>query len=111
MIYNREKLIEIARPYFKDDSVKKMYVVEDGNLFYENAKSYATAHAKRLDVKLYTITRDDFVKKTVVVKNDEPKEKSLREQAKKLGLTIPGRASDETIQKMIDDHKSESKAE
>jgi len=106
MLYPKEKLIEIAKPYF-EGGVKVIYASEDGNMFYDNAKSYADAHSKRLDTRLYKLTKEDMAENKP--KTPPSKEPTLRERAKSLGLTVPGRASDETIQKMIDSASEQNK--
>jgi hypothetical protein len=114
MRYDRVKLIEKAKPYFKSEGVNKMFATEDGNMFYENAANYAKAHANRCKVKLFTITKEDIFVKSEPKKEevkDENKELSVRDKAKELGLKVPGRASNETIQKMIDEHLAENKTE
>jgi hypothetical protein len=111
MRYDRDKLVEKAKPYFKNPDVKKMYATSDGNMFYESGSNFAKAHSKHHDLKLFDITREDYVVKPEEPIINEGTEKTPREIAKELGLNVPGRASKETIQKMIDEHLEKNKKE
>ena len=113
MRYDKTKLLEKAKPYFRNPEINKLFVTEDGNIFYSNASNYAKAHSKHHDLKLYTIVREDYEgkKEPEVKKEDESTGKKPREIAKELGLNVPGRASNETIQKMIDEHLANNKTE
>lgn len=115
MGYSKEKLKEIARPYFEDEKVKSLFVTEDNQVFYENAANYAEAHSKIKDVKLHQFTSKDFEDIKIDDKNEpEPVsigEESLRDKAKKLGIKVPGRASDTKIQELIDEKLNENAGE
>lgn len=76
MIYSKDKLKEIAKPHFKE-GINKIYITSDGNVFHENAITYAMAHKKQNKLEIETFTTEDFQeeKKVLKVKKVEKEEK------------------------------------
>lgn len=106
MKYSREKLIELAKPYFTQD-IEMMHATEDGHFFHKGSLNYAKDHAAPLGLVIEDIFLEDIKpsKKQVVVKpekvEDENSKAELIEEAKKLGLKVDGRMNEETIKNLI----------
>ena len=62
-----EELKKLARTYIKDD-VKKVYITEDKNVFYEKNHTDAINHSKRLKIKVFTFTDKDLIEPKKEVK-------------------------------------------
>ena len=58
-MYSKDQLIERGEHFFNDPNVEVMYATEDGQFFHENAKNYATGHAKSQKCHCFKITRAD----------------------------------------------------
>ena len=70
MIYTKKELLAIAAPILKN-GVSKLYATQDGNIFYENAITYANEHNQYIKGNgVIEFTLEDIEVKEVV---NEPK--------------------------------------
>lgn len=83
-----EKLHEIAKEYFDaDKKLESLYITDDGNVFYVEAKSFMDAHCKQNKTKPNLVKREDLKQKKseskTVAKKPEPKEAPKENSDKK----------------------------
>jgi len=72
----KSKILEIAKQYFEaHKDLKAIYVCDDGNVFYPEAKSFVNAHCKQNKVKETLVKREDLSEKPKVEKKEEAKPK------------------------------------
>lgn len=74
--------IDIATPYFKDSNVDEIYVTNDNQVFYKNAKNYLKDYqAKNKNIKFELVKRSDVKKQMTktISKSTTVKEKEVKE--------------------------------
>ena len=111
MIYSKDKLIEIVRPYFKDSKITRLLVTEDAQVFYDNSVDFANSHASVNKLKPpYVIMRGDLENKGVDKQNSIPEDDKLKEELldydKGLGLKVDKRMGVEKIESLIKDKEN-----
>jgi len=111
MIYSKEKIIEIVRPYFKNGKINKVIVTEDAQVFYESNLSFAQSHASVNKLKPpYVIVRGDIENKSVNKPEPIPEEDNLKDEridyAKGLGLKVDKRMGIDKIESLIKDKEN-----
>lgn len=109
MKYSREKLIELAKPYFTKD-INTMYATEDGHYFHEGSLNYAKDYADPLKIGIEKILIEDIKpskKKDIQIVDINLDEKDeLIEYAKSLGLKVDKRMGIEKIESLIKDKEN-----
>lgn len=80
----KSKILEIANQYFEaHKNLKAIYVCDDGNVFYTEAKSFVDAHCKQNKVKETLVKRKDLKEKQNIEEVNPVEE--IKEETKKPG--------------------------
>ena len=116
MRHNKEKLIEISKPYFEQkEALNSVYVTEDGHVFYKEAKGYLEAHIQGTDIDYEEVLRSEALnekqkeeKKEVkpeVKQVDKEYKELLLVEAKELGLSPDKRMGIPKLEQIIKEAK------
>jgi len=107
MIYSKDKLIEIVRPYFKNSKIDKLLVTEDAQVFYENCVDFAQSHTSVNKLRPpYIILRSDLENKSDNIEKSTPLDDDkiqLIEYAQSIGVKVDKRMGIEKIESLIKD--------
>jgi len=73
MLYTKEQIIELSKPYFEGKPMLPyMYATLDNQFFYPEGKTYAYAHGSSNNVEVIVIVRTDVFKPIKEEKVSEP---------------------------------------